>query len=73
MKLIKKEVIGDKTVLTVEETNLLFFKKLVQYGTSGTIIPNKYWQWVKLPDMLNVPDRISFQLDTWNRESNKKG
>lgn len=75
MKLIHKETINGKTILTVEvapaTTPRFFFQKpkpqvTVKYEASRLICAG-YWAWLELPDRILVPDGLSFQLDEWVR------
>ena len=66
MKMINKEVINGKTVITVEIKSL-FRKKIIKFEAQKQIVSG-YWDWLELPNKIIVPDRMSFQLDAWNRE-----
>lgn len=65
MKMISKEVINDKTVITVETRGLLGRKQ--RSFEAQREIPKGYWDWLELPNRKLVPDGLSFQLDAWNR------
>lgn len=64
MKMINKEVIGDKTVITTE-SNYLLFKKIRRFEAQEEF-PKGYWKWLELPDHKMV-GHLSFQLDAWNK------
>lgn len=65
MKMIKKEVVNKKIVITVEQ-GWFIFKTIKQYEAQKEFLSG-YWNWLKLPDRTMVPDYMSFQLDKWNR------
>ena len=63
--MIKKQVIGNKTVITTE-SNFLFFKKIRKFeaqkeGYMGC------WDWLELPGHKLIGDCLRSQLDTWNK------
>jgi len=71
MKMINKEINSDGTTtisVAYEKTHWLFFKKVVvkKYKATRRLVA-EYWVWVELPDYTRVGDRLSFQLDEWNR------
>lgn len=68
MKALKREIKDGNIILTVEDE--LFFgliKKQTQYiGTRE--FPKGYWDWRLLPNKTLIGDRMSFQLDAWNKD-----
>lgn len=67
MKMLKREIADERTIITAEQTVLFFFKFKRKFITTRQSCPG-YWDWLELPDKELVPDYISFQLDAWNRE-----
>lgn len=65
MKAIKIEEVNGETEITVE-TGKWIFKKETIYRTAGNSVAD-YFNWVKMPEKQIVPDRMSFQLDTWKK------
>lgn len=68
MKMISKETINDKTIITTE-TNGWFRKKIRKFEAQEES-PKGYWKWLELPDHLLVDGVLSFQLDAWNKLAN---
>lgn len=66
MKPISKETLENGTIIiTTEESFLLgLVKKQTKYS-SNKIIAGNFRSWLKEPNKLLVPDRMSFQLDAW--------
>lgn len=65
MRMISKEVDGEKIVLTVEK-KILFYRVIVKYEATEQY-PKGYWNWTKLPNKTLISDAMSFQLDSWCR------
>ena len=65
MKMISKEVIDGKTVLTTETKG--FFRKKIQQFEAQREYPKGYWDWLELPNREMINDVLSFQLDAWNK------
>ena len=65
MKMISKEVINGKTVITAEEKKL--FRKKIRKFEAQREFPPGYWDWLELPNKILVADSLSFQLNAWNK------
>lgn len=65
MRMVKKEVINDKSVITTE-SKFLWWKNEQKFVAQREF-PKGYWTWLELPNLTLVPDSLSFQLDEWNR------
>lgn len=65
MKMILKEVIDGKTVITTEYK--ILFWKIQRRFEAQRERPKGYWDWLELPDRRIITDALSFQLDAWNK------
>lgn len=66
MRMISNEIIGGKAIITTEESKFVFWKKQTKFVAEEEFAKG-YWKWLELPNFTLVPDRLSFQLDAWNR------
>ena len=66
MKMVSKEFVASKAVITTEERGF-FFNVKVRKFEAQIEFPKGYWRWLELPDYTLVPDVLSFQLDAWNK------
>ena len=66
MRMIKKEIINGKSVITTEKSKFRFWKKEQKFVAQKEF-PKGYWTWLELPNLTLVPDSLSFQLDEWNK------
>ena len=66
MKMTKMETMDGKTVITTETPRLLR-KPITRRFVAEKKVAGDFFSWLELPDMLLVPDRLSFQLDAWKR------
>jgi hypothetical protein len=64
MKMIKKEVVDGKDVITTE-SNYFLFKRIRKFEAQEER-PRGYWKWLELPDHKMV-GHLTFQLDSWNK------
>ena len=68
MKPIKKEIDGNTVTIYVEYSHWIFWKKVIQYKSFNRHeLSGKYLKWAEMPNMINVSDLMSFQLDRWNQ------
>ena len=64
-KSIEKAENGKPVVVT--ETPRFLLKPKIRKFMAERQRTNNFWSWVELPEFDLVPDRLSFQLDTWYR------
>jgi hypothetical protein len=67
MKLKKKTTDEKGRTVLVCDDRVLFLKRERRFVAQSEIVSG-YWRWLELPNKSMVPDTLSFQLDTWNRE-----
>jgi len=65
MKMISKEIINNKTVITTESKG--FFRKKIRQFEATREYPKGYWNWLELPNRKIIYGILTFQLDAWNR------
>jgi len=65
MRMINREIINEKIVITTKE-KLLLWPKIRKFECQRQIAPS-FWEWLELPERKLVSDSISFQLDVWVR------
>lgn len=59
-----EEFKGKPVVITSKKSWFGFKSKTVKFLCSENYV-STYWKWLKLPEMILVPDNMSFQLDEW--------
>ena len=59
-----------KPVLLIEEKKW-FRRKITKYIAYNRITGN-FYEWLELPEMIIVPDVLSFQLDVWLEQETEK-
>ena len=67
MRMVSKETIDGKVVLTTE-TKGLFRKKIRKFEVQREY-PKGYFSWLELPNRILVSDILAFQLDAWHKSS----
>jgi hypothetical protein len=65
MEMVDKETLDGKTVI-VTSTRGLFRREIRRFEEQRKLTPS-FSEWLELPNRKLVPDRLSFQLDAWNR------
>ena len=65
MKMISKEVINGKKVITTE-TKKLFRKKIHKFEAQREYLYG-IWDWLELPGRTLVSEYITVQLNTWDK------